>query len=130
MIGLLSSSNDQVYFIDELDRRLHPLMTHNIVDIFLQNSADKYSQLIVTTHESRLLDRDLLRNDEVWLMEKNRENASTLYSLEEFKLSPNADIERGYLGGRYGAIPILPGYNRLAWTKNQNGEAQVKSETA
>ena len=90
--------------------------------MFLENSGVKRSQLVVTTHESRLLDRDLLRSDEVWLMEKNRDGGSALCSLAKFELPANMDIERGYLGGRFGAIPLLPGYNRLEWDEKQNGE--------
>ena len=115
LMGLLFGPSDRVYVIDEIDRSLHPHMTKNILDIFLENSVGEPSQLIVTTHESSLLDLDLLRRDEIWFIEKDRFNASSLYSLEEFAPRYDVDVQRGYLNGRYGAIPIIPGYNVLEW---------------
>lgn len=118
LLGLLIGLSDRVYVIDEIDRSLHPHMTNNILDIFLANSEGEPSQLIVTTHESSLLDLDLLRRDEIWFIEKDRYSASSVYSLEEFAPRYDTDVKRGYLNGRYGAIPIIPGYNVLEWAKN------------
>ena len=117
LIRLLSSEDEIVFVIDELDRCLHAHMSRNILDIFLTNAVGRPSQLIVTTHESGILDLDLLRRDEIWFIEKNRQDASTVYSLEEYAPRFDTDIERGYLQGRYGAIPILPSYNVLDWAK-------------
>ena len=115
LMGLLTSNKDQVLVIDELDLRLHPHMTKNILEIFLANSVEKRSQLIATTHEAGLLDLELLRRDEIWFIEKDKDGASTVYSLEEFVPSYNTDIATGYLQGRFGAIPIVPSYNILDW---------------
>ena len=117
LIRLLSSDEEIVFAIDEVDRSLHAQMARNILEIFLSNSIGKPSQLIVTTHESGVLDLDLLRRDEIWFIEKDRYAASQVYSLEEFAPRYDADIRRGYLTGRYGAIPILPSYNILEWAK-------------
>ena len=117
LLGLLNSDRERVFVIDELDRRLHAHMTYNILDVFLTNSANKSSQMIVTTHESNLLDLDLLRRDEIWFIEKDGDGASDVYSLEEFAPRFDMDIEKGYLNGRFGAIPILPSYNVLEWAK-------------
>ena len=117
LLGLLSGERDRVYVIDEIDRSLHPHMTRNILDIFLANGEGQPSQLIVTTHESSLLDLDLLRRDEIWFIEKDRYSASSVYSLEEFAPRYDMDIEKGYLQGRFGAIPIVPGYNVLEWAR-------------
>ncbi len=117
LLGLLSGSSDKVYVIDELDRRLHPHMTKNILDIFLTNSVGKPSQLVVTTHESSLLDLDLVRRDEIWFVQKDRSGASQVYSLEEFAPRRDIDIQKGYLQGRFGAIPIIPSFNVLEWAK-------------
>jgi len=116
-MSLLSGSADQVLIIDELDLRLHPHMTTNILDIFLTNSVGKRSQFIATTHEAGLLDLDLLRKDEIWFIEKDGDGNSTLYSLEEFVPQYDRDIQAGYLQGRFGAIPIVPSYNILDWAK-------------
>ena len=117
LIRLLSGEDEIVFVIDELDRCLHAHMSRNILDIYLTNAVGRPSQLIVTTHESGILDLNLLRRDEIWFVEKDRQDASTLYSLEEFAPRFDTDIERGYLQGRYGAIPILPSYNVLEWAK-------------
>lgn len=117
LIRLLSTDDDTVLIIDELDRRLHAQMTRHFLDIFLANSEGKSSQLVVTTHESGILDLDLLRRDEIWFIEKDQYSASQVYSLEEFAPRHDMDIEKGYLRGRFGAIPILPSYNLLEWAK-------------
>lgn len=116
-IRLISSSDELVFVVDELDQRLHAQMTAKLLEIFLENSVGKPSQLIVTTHESGLLDLDLLRRDEIWFIEKDQYSASQVYSLEEFAPRYDVDVQRGYLGGRYGALPVLPSYNVLEWAK-------------
>ena len=115
LIALLTGDGDQVLVIDELELRLHPLMTRNILEIFHANAGERRCQLIATTHESGLLDLDLLRRDEIWFIEKNIDGASDIYSLEEFVPSYDRDISTGYLQGRFGAIPIVPSYNILDW---------------
>ncbi|MFO7789755.1 MAG: AAA family ATPase [Bacteroidota bacterium] len=107
--------NDSVYFIDELDRSMHPILTREIIDYFLSSSKDTPSQLIATTHESNLLDLDLLRRDEIWFVEKDKDNSSSLYSLLEFKPRKETKIKNGYLNGRYGAIPFLSNPEELNW---------------
>jgi uncharacterized protein len=96
-----------VYVIDELDRSLHPSLTYRLLELFHSEESPTRGQLIVTTHESGLLDLELLRKDEIWFVEKNKQGASTLYSLEEFKPRKDKEIRRGYLQGRYGAIPVF-----------------------
>ncbi len=117
LLGLLSGAGNRVYVIDELDRRLHPRMTKHIVDIFLANSENQSCQMIVTTHESSLLDLDLVRRDEIWFVEKDSSGMSSVYSLEEFAPRYDVDVQKGYLQGRYGAIPIVPSYNVLEWAR-------------
>ena len=97
---------DRVFVIDELDRSLHPTLSYELIHLFLQ-SAESQAQLIVTTHESGLLDLDLLRRDEIWFIEKDRFGASKIYSLEEFTPRYDSDIRKGYLLGRFGAIPMV-----------------------
>ncbi len=107
LFQLHSGQSDHVFVIDELDKSLHTHLTYNVIDQFLTSSGKSRSQLIVTTHDTGLLDFDLLRRDEIWFIEKDRNSSSTLFSLEEFRLPENMDIQKGYLGGRFGAIPIL-----------------------
>jgi hypothetical protein len=98
--------NDQVVIIDELDRSLHPQLSYKLLQLFFEDSSSE-SQLIATTHEEHLLDLELLRRDEIWFIEKDRSGASHLYSLEEFAPRYDKNIEKGYLMGRFGAIPVF-----------------------
>jgi uncharacterized protein len=105
---------EKVFIIDELDRSLHPHLTRNILELFLKARGNK-SQMIVTTHEASLLDLDLLRRDEIWFIEKDRNGKSSAYSLEEFNPRKDKDIRKGYLLGRYGSIPFLNPDIALEW---------------
>ena len=117
LFGLLSDTKDRIFVLDELDRSLHTQLSYKLLELFLDNSGNRRSQLIVTTHDTSLLDLDLLRRDEIWFVEKDRQGVSSLYSLEEFKLPKNMDIKKGYLGGRLGAIPVLSSYDKLEWAE-------------
>jgi len=98
---------DRIFVIDELDRSLHPLLIKEFIELFLEHSQKQKSQLIVTTHDSTLLDLKTLRKDEIWFIEKNQSGESQLYSLEEFRIRYDKNIKKDYLKGRYGAIPIF-----------------------
>lgn len=97
--------NERVLVVDELDTSLHPLLVHHLVKR-LHHEGTK-AQLIFTTHDTTLLSQKLLRNDQVWFMEKDDRGASRLYPLSDFSPRDNEAIERGYLNGRYGGIPFL-----------------------
>ncbi len=97
-----------VYVIDEIDRSLHPLMVRHFLESFLGACRDGMRQLLVTTHESRLLDLELLRRDEIWFAEKDGELATRLYSLADYHVRRDLKIDKQYLQGRFGAIPFLP----------------------
>lgn len=114
--GLLDIfSTEKTYIIDELDRSLHPDITTSIFKAFLGNTSDIHSQLIVTTHETNLLDLELVRRDEIWFVQKNKQGESSLYSLEEYQPRFDKDVRRGYLVGRFGGIPILSNFDNLSW---------------
>ena len=114
---LIPSTTNKVFFIDELDRSLHPHLTKNIIELFLNNNINMNKQLVVSTHESCLLDLNLLRKDEIWFVEKNKDGESHIYSLEEFHPRADKDIRKGYLQGRFGAIPFLAkNVKELKWT--------------
>lgn len=100
------TQRNQVVIIDELDRSLHPQLSYKLLRLFFEDSSNE-SQLIATTHEEHLLDLELLRRDEIWFIEKDQSGASQLYSLEEFAPRYDKDIEKGYLMGRFGAIPVF-----------------------
>lgn len=105
---LLSDEKNKTYIVDELDRCLHPQLTCKFIKEFLEKAKKEgnNNQLIVTTHESRLLDFNILRRDEIWFVEK-KDNVSNLYSLEEFNVRFDKKIDKAYLEGRYGGVPIF-----------------------
>jgi uncharacterized protein len=101
----LIEQGEEVVFIDEIDRSLHPKMVKEFLT-FLMSRKTK-GQLIFTTHESHLLDLDIFRQDEIWFTEKNDVGATQMYPLSDFKPRYDLDIQKGYLAGRFGAIPFL-----------------------
>jgi len=106
--------HERLYVIDELDRSMHAQLTRAFLEYFFSCSTSR-SQILATTHELDLLDLELLRKDEIWFVEKDRNSASNLYSLEEFKPRYDKDIRRGYLQGRFGGIPIIRNRGKLGW---------------
>ncbi len=114
----LKQDSEKVIFLDELDRRLHPLLSR----VFLKKAIDcrnPKNQLIFTTHDTHLLDLDLLRRDEIWFVEKDEHGSSTCYSLAEFKIRPDLKIEKGYLNGRFGSIPFFGNPQNLGWIDSE-----------
>ena len=107
LIDVLLAEN-RVFIIDEIDRCLHPSLTTKFVETFLE-SKNKNVQLIITSHESKLLTFNILRRDEVWFAEKEKNGETILYSLEQFKNDARFDrkIDKAYLEGRYGAVPVF-----------------------
>lgn len=107
LLEILLAGEGRTYIIDELDRCLHPSMTYKFVDTFLQLATKKNIQLIVTTHESRLMDFDLLRRDEIWFVNKKKTGETDIYSLEEYNARFDQKIDKAYLEGRYGGVPVF-----------------------
>lgn len=95
--------------IDELDRSLHPFLVKFLVELFHNPVLNKKNaQLIFTTHDTTLLSLDTFRRDQIYFVEKDPHTAATeLYSLDEFSVRKSENIEKGYLLGRYGAVPYV-----------------------
>ena len=103
---------EKLLVIDELDTHFHPKMVRFLVDtIQKNNSSGNKSQLIFTTHNTSFLDTELFRRDQIWFMEKDRDQASHLYPLTDFSPRKEEALERVYLVGRYGALPFLDDFN-------------------
>ena len=103
-----------VFFIDELNARLHPLLVRNFLLTFLNPEINtNHAQLIFTTHDTWQLSNQLLRRDEVWFTEKDGQGISKLYSLADFvdesggRIRKDESYEKNYLIGKYGAVPTL-----------------------
>lgn len=107
-----------VFFIDELNARLHPLLVRNFLLTFLNPEINtNHAQLVFTTHDTWQLSNQLLRRDEIWFVEKDERGVSTLYSLADFvdedgsRIRKDESYEKNYLIGKYGAIPTLKSIN-------------------
>ncbi|EOR20426.1 AAA family ATPase [Clostridium sartagoforme] len=107
LIEILYNAEDKVYIIDELDRSLHPQLTYKFIQEFLKLANNRNTQLIITTHEARLLDFELLRQDEIWISNKGDLGDTSLYSLDEYNIRFDKKVEKAYLEGRYGGVPIF-----------------------
>lgn len=111
----------KTYFIDEIERSIHPLLIKELIKKF-SHDTDTKGQLIFSTHESNLLDQDIFRPDEIWFAEKNKYGGTELTALSEFKEHHTIDIRKGYLNGRYGGIPFLGNLKDLNWEKYAKAE--------
>ncbi len=108
--------NGQILFVDELDARMHPLMTRYIVELFNSTITNPHNaQLLFVTHDINLLDNHLFRRDQIWFTEKDRYGATDLYSLVEYKMGirNDASFKSDYVAGKYGAIPYIGNIKRL-----------------
>ena len=108
-----------VLFIDELDAKLHPLLTRYIINLFHKEETNiGNGQLIYSTHDTVNLNKDTFRRDEIWFAEKDKDGISRIYSLSDYKINDtkirnDATYNKDYLSGRYGAIPVLEDFEIL-----------------
>ena len=97
--------------VDEIEASMHPLLTRRLIEMVQDSSVNTNgAQLLFTTHDAILLDLDFFRRDQIWFAEKNDKSAATeLYSLASFSPRKGENIRKGYLQGRFGAIPFIGG---------------------
>ncbi len=107
-------NNGTTVVIDEVDESLHPSLLKAIIAKIMDSNPIKGGQFIVTTHESNLLDSDIYRQDEIWFVEKHN-GSSELYPLTDFSPRSDLQLQKGYLMGRFGAIPFLANLRDLNW---------------
>lgn len=113
LLGLLpvleeGRAGPRVFVVDELDRSLHPLLCWEFLRLFADTMPEARRQLVVTTHEAHLLNQELLRRDEYWFMEKDETQQSRLVPLSDYQsVRKDLKLEKGYLSGRFGAVPII-----------------------
>jgi len=99
--------------LDEIESSLHPLLVRHILGLFLSTATNpKGAQILFSTHNTSLMDKELLRRDQIWLTDKGSDQATVLASLSDYSPRKSEAFEKGYLEGRYGAIPVL---ESLAW---------------
>jgi hypothetical protein len=101
--------NGKVLVCDELESSLHEALVHELLKLFINVPFNGFPQIFFTTHETGLLDLDLFRRDQIWFTELKKEDRSTdLYSMAEIKnVRKDEKYGKGYISGRYGAIPML-----------------------
>ena len=105
---LSALENGRVLVVDEMEARLHPLITLEIVRMFQSPQTNPHNaQLVFTTHDTNLLTNRRFRRDQIWFTEKDPRGATHLYSLAELQVRNDASFERDYIEGKYGAIPYL-----------------------
>lgn len=105
---------DNVFIVDEIERSIHPIMIKTIMSKISENREAR-GQIIFTTHESCLLDQSIFRPDEIWFAQKDVDQSTQLYPLSDYNIHKTANIENGYLNGRYGGIPFLSNLSDLKW---------------
>ncbi|MBP3502577.1 MAG: ATP-binding protein [Clostridia bacterium] len=105
----------KVIIVDEIDKSLHPLLVEFIIKLFHNSEINKNNaQLIFNTHDTNLLSLDNFRRDQIWFTEKEPKKGTTeLYPLDDFSVRKTENVQKGYLNGRYGAIPFLATGNSL-----------------
>jgi AAA15 family ATPase/GTPase len=133
---LWALSNGGVLIIDEIEAKMHPILTRDIINTFLNKESNpNKAQLIFATHDTNLLTYSDLRRDQIYFSEKNKWESTEIYSLSDFvylnetnkngnsifeKERPDTDKEKRYFEGRYGAIPIIGNFTLIK--SKSNGE--------
>ncbi|MBN2357450.1 ATP-binding protein [candidate division KSB1 bacterium] len=110
MVGAILDTLDKgrILVIDELDARLHPLLTRSIVSLFHSPANRSKAQIIFASHDTGLLDKELFRRDQIWFTEKDRYGATSLYSMIELKgVRKEASFGKDYILGKFGGIPFI-----------------------
>lgn len=110
--------------VDEVDQSIHPALLKKLVSKFVNDPKTK-GQFIFTTHESNLLDQEVFRQDEIWFAEKQKNGATSLYPLSDFDVRFDLNLQKGYLNGRFGAIPFLGNLKDLNWEQYAEEEQSV-----
>lgn len=114
VLYLLLTRPDYVFVVDEIERSVHPVLIKELMRS-VSESKQARGQLIFSTHESSLLDQSIFRPDEIWFAQKDADASTKLYPLSDFNIHNTANIENGYLQGRYGGIPFLSNIKDLNW---------------
>lgn len=116
-----ATSSGKMFIVDEIDRSLHPQLTKKFIELFFRLTEGADTQLITTTHESELMDLSLLRRDEIWFVERDKNYQSRIFSLDQFKERYDKKVSKAYLEGRYGALPVFRKFENIL----ENGHVQT-----
>jgi len=112
-------ANGYTLVVDELHQNLHPKLLEHLVRMFNDPSINRQgAQLVFTTHNTSILSQDVLRRDQVWLFERDKAQASSLYPLSDFKVRKGSNLELAYLSGRFGGLPFVRKMNSEVVVEN------------
>jgi len=102
-------AHGDTFFIDEIETSLHPILTKGLLQLLFDGEINNEgAQIVFTTHSPLLLDCGLLRRDQIWFTEKTQAGTTRLYPLTDYSPRKDEALAKGYLAGRYGAIPYIP----------------------
>ena len=119
--------NDATLVVDELDASMHPILSKQIVEMFERKElADRSAQLIFTAHQTYLMSGGTLERDQIWLTDKGPDGGTVLYPLSDYSPRKGEPIARGYLLGRYAAVPVLPEDFGMLPSSGKEGEGNDK----
>ncbi len=133
LIGLVlwHLDNGGILIADELDTKLHPLLTQRIVQLFNSPVTNhQNAQFVFATHDTNLLSAGLFRRDQIWFTEKDNTGATQLYALTDYKpggktVRNDEQLEKNYITGKYGGIPYLGNFDALFESKSSTSEAVI-----
>lgn len=112
-VFILAIRENRLVVVDEIDARLHSILTKAILKLFNSGKSGSTAQLLAASHDTALLDNTLLRRDQIYFVEKNKYGATGITSLAEYKIRKEAPYDKNYLEGRFGAIPFIEEFETI-----------------
>ena len=114
--------NGRTILIDELDTSLHTNIVRTFVELFQSPMTNpKGAQLIFTTHDTNIMNQRYMRKDQIWLVEKDKNGVTDLYSLQDFpEAREDTPFEKWYLAGKFGGLPIIPSVEEIYADESEN----------
>ena len=106
-LEILISRKEKVCIMDEINRSLHPKLTVQFVKKYFSNARERKIQLVTTTHESRIMSHDLVRRDEIWIADKNEDDSTKLFSLEDEQVRIDKVLDQNYMDNVWGGVPVF-----------------------
>lgn len=107
LLEILICKKEKVYIMDEINRSLHPKLTVQFVKKYFANAKDRKIQLVTTTHETRIMSHDIVRRDEIWIADKNADDSTKLFSLEDEQVRIDKVLDQNYMDNVWGGVPVF-----------------------
>ncbi len=107
LLEILLCKKEKVYIIDEINRSLHPKLTMQFVKKFFSTTQGRRIQLITSSHESRIMSHDIVRRDEIWIADKNADDSTKLFSLEDKQVRIDKVLSENYMDNVWGGVPVF-----------------------